>query len=74
MLHDTKGTKKYIEDIASSRERNIVYFIFFELGDVGKNGRKNIGGCWKGPIFSFKAIKDTKNGSNQHGCHKWKWK
>jgi hypothetical protein len=27
---------------------------FFELGVVGKNGRKNIGGCWKGPIFFFK--------------------
>jgi hypothetical protein len=29
MLHGTKGIKKYIGDIASSRERNIVYSIFF---------------------------------------------
>jgi hypothetical protein len=35
-----KSTKKYIGDIASSRERSIVYFIVLELGVVGKNGRK----------------------------------
>jgi hypothetical protein len=46
MLQDTK---KSIRDVVSIRVKNILYYIFFELGGVGKHGRKNIGVHWKGP-------------------------
>jgi hypothetical protein len=35
MLQDTK---KYIRDVMSIRVKNILYYIFFELGVLGKHG------------------------------------
>jgi hypothetical protein len=49
MSKDIKGTKKYIGDIASTKVKNIFYFLFFKTRVVGKHGRENIGGYWKGP-------------------------
>jgi hypothetical protein len=48
MSKDTKGTKKYIGDIASTKVKNIFYFLFFKMRIVGKHGRENVG---KAQIF-----------------------
>jgi hypothetical protein len=62
---NTKGTKKYTQNIADAWVKNILYF--FELEVVGKHGRKNIEKQWKGPIFlksnnpHHKKIMDTIN-------------
>jgi hypothetical protein len=46
---NTKGTKKYTQNIADAWVKNILYF--FELEVLGKHDRKNIDKHWKGPIF-----------------------
>jgi hypothetical protein len=46
-----EGTKKYIRTIASTKVNNILYLYFFELGIIGKHGKKNIEKFWKGPNF-----------------------
>jgi hypothetical protein len=63
MLENTKGTKKIHMRCYKSNRDKIHFYIklyFFELGIVGKHGRKNIGECWKGPnVFFMKATKGT---------------
>jgi hypothetical protein len=50
----SKDTKKYIGDIIGIKVENILYFIYiFEPRVIGKHGRKDIGGCWKGPKILF---------------------
>jgi hypothetical protein len=44
-----KDIEKHIRNIASIKVKNILYYIFFEPMVVGKDGRKDIGRCWKGP-------------------------
>jgi len=56
----SKDIEKHIGNIASTRVKNILYYIFFEPMVVGKHGRKDIGGCWKGPKnMAFEATKAT---------------
>jgi len=51
MSKDTKGIKKYVEDIEGTMVKNILYF--FEPQGVSWATRKAVGGCWKGFKKSF---------------------
>jgi hypothetical protein len=54
--------EKYIGDVACTMVK--IYYIYIsKLGVVGKHGRKNIGGHWKGLIF-FRGTKGTKKTSS----------
>jgi hypothetical protein len=41
--------------------KNILHLYFFKSRVIGKHGRKNIWGCWKGPkIIVFDTMKGRK--------------
>jgi hypothetical protein len=41
--YDVKNTKKYIENVLSTKVKNILYYIYFKLGVVHNHGKKNVG-------------------------------
>jgi hypothetical protein len=50
----SEDTKKYRGNIVGIKVENILYFIYiFELKVIGKRGRKDIKGHWKGPKKSL---------------------
>jgi hypothetical protein len=44
-----EDTKKYIRDIAGTRVENILYYITFQIGVIGKHDTKGVGGMLKRP-------------------------
>jgi hypothetical protein len=42
-----------IGNVVSIKVENILYLIFFELKVIGKRGRKDVKGHWKGPKQSL---------------------
>jgi len=59
MLEDTK---KYIGDVMGIRSKNISCFnIFFDLGVIGKHGKKDLGGTLdRPPKIAFEIMKCAK--------------
>jgi hypothetical protein len=61
----SKDTKKYIGNVVGIKVQNILYFIYiFELNVIGKDGRKDVRGHWKGPKkITFEAMRVAKKTS-----------